>query len=149
MEMRGIRPSGFTTMLVIAIVLLATVNVSPLIRSEELPSKWETIEGITGYSKGMVDAITRSIPLVERELTSRPKEGISPELEEYLIYLYDQFYLYIHANYSHERYGFYTQLALEPYFEIIEGAISSEGRNSITKLVILDEVAAEAAKRIR
>lgn len=133
--------------LIILAILTNFLSCSIPVCGEDTPSQQRHSDSAIGYAQGVLDAIRNAVPLVERELKLRPKSPISSELEKYLVYLYDQFYLHIHANYSHKEYGVYTEMALEPYFEVIECGVSSGGRDSIMKIIDLDKKAAESAKK--
>jgi len=99
-----------------------------------------------GYSDGMVDAIGGVASLIEEGNGQNGGGRVSPAMETYLMYLVDQFYLHVHANYSSEDSGHMIYLVMRDYYIVFRYTVSDSAKDGFKKLVSLDEKQARIAR---
>lgn len=98
-----------------------------------------------GYADGIASAILGLVPMCEEGggFDDRRTEL----LEEYLVFLVDDFYLYVHANYSAEDSGASVQLVLLAYYQTFRPIVSEKAGKAFNRIAVLDPEAASAAQR--
>lgn len=97
----------------------------------------------THHGEALNAVIDRFSPIFVEHINNRNNTKASAKVDQFVKYLYTDLFLYLHAQYSDQKWGYLVEDAMENYYGVYKGRLSEDTEKTI---MIFTEIAPRASR---